>query len=100
MERMKGTAPTEAVRCTIDGGQKAITEILVKRTFLCGTNRTLSRGSDTAKKFVATGPGRVYYAHMEILAHGHGLTERAPEPLWRLGSTQKGECPCVSQISH
>jgi hypothetical protein len=27
MERMKGTAPTEAVECTIDGSQEAKTEI-------------------------------------------------------------------------
>ncbi len=30
MERMKETAQTEAVGCTIDGGQEAKTEILVK----------------------------------------------------------------------
>jgi hypothetical protein len=29
IERMKETAPTEAVGCTIDGGQEAKTEILV-----------------------------------------------------------------------
>ena len=30
MERMREAAPTEAVGCTIDGGQEAKTEILVK----------------------------------------------------------------------
>jgi len=29
MERMKKAAPTEAVGCTVDGGQEAKTEILV-----------------------------------------------------------------------
>jgi hypothetical protein len=29
--RTPGTAPTEAVRCTIDGGQEAITEILAEK---------------------------------------------------------------------